>query len=111
MIANTIGQDTAHSSIVLACEQPMTGYHETNYSMAYSSHISWQSPESPVPVELYPSLALDNLFARCFADHLARSFGDVYTVPGVNQWRHGLSHNNNSDAYESIARWHVSQFA
>jgi hypothetical protein len=29
MIANTIGQDTAHSSIVLACEQPMTGYHET----------------------------------------------------------------------------------
>ena len=44
MIANTIGQDTAQSSIVLACEQPMTGYHETNYSMAYSSHISWQTP-------------------------------------------------------------------
>ena len=31
MIANTIGQDTPQSSIVLACEQPMTGYHETNY--------------------------------------------------------------------------------
>ena len=62
MIANTIGQDTAQSSIVLACEQPMTGYHETNYSMAYSSHISWQTPESPVPVEVYPSLAFDNLF-------------------------------------------------
>jgi hypothetical protein len=40
----------------------MTGYHETNFSMAYSSHISWQSPESPVPVEVYPSLAWDNLF-------------------------------------------------
>jgi Protein of unknown function (DUF1552) len=62
MIANAVGQDTAQSSIVLACEQPMTGYHETNYSMAYSSHISWQSPDSPVPVELYPSLAFDNLF-------------------------------------------------
>jgi hypothetical protein len=62
MIANTVGQDTAQSSIVLACEQPMTGYHETNYSMAYSSHISWQSPDSPVPVEVYPSLAFDNLF-------------------------------------------------
>ena len=62
MIANTIGQDTAQSSIVLACDPPMTGYHETNYSMAYSSHISWQSPDSPVPVELYPSLAFDNLF-------------------------------------------------
>ncbi|HEY6226722.1 MAG TPA: DUF1552 domain-containing protein, partial [Verrucomicrobiae bacterium] len=40
----------------------MTGFHETNYSNAYSSHISWQSAESPVPVELYPSLAFDMLF-------------------------------------------------
>src|ERR1039457_5861796 len=61
-IAGAIGQDTAQSSIVLACEQPMTGYHETNFSMAYSSHISWQTPDSPVPVELYPSLAFDSLF-------------------------------------------------
>src|SRR5256885_16962748 len=37
-------------------------YHETNFSMAYSSHISWQSPESPVPNEVYPSLAFDSLF-------------------------------------------------
>jgi len=62
MLANRIGQDTPQSSIVLACEQPMTGYHETNYSMAYSSHVSWQSPDSPVPNEVYPSLAWDNLF-------------------------------------------------
>jgi len=62
VVANKIGQDTAQSSIVLACEQPMTGYHETNFSMAYSSHISWQSPDSPVPNEVYPSLAFDNLF-------------------------------------------------
>ncbi len=62
VIANKVGQDTAQSSIVLACEQPMTGYHETNFSMAYSSHISWQSPDSPVPNEVYPSLAWDNLF-------------------------------------------------
>jgi Protein of unknown function (DUF1552) len=62
MIANVVGQDTPQSSIVLACEQPMTGYHETNYSLAYSSHISWQSPDSPVPVEVYPSLAFDTLF-------------------------------------------------
>ncbi|MGH9632747.1 MAG: DUF1552 domain-containing protein [Bryobacteraceae bacterium] len=62
VIANRTGQDTAQPSIVLACEQPMTGYHETNFSMAYSSHISWESPESPVPNEVYPSLAWDNLF-------------------------------------------------
>ena len=62
VIANHVGQDTPQSSIVLACEQPMTGYHETNFSMAYSSHISWQSPDSPVPNEVYPSLAWDSLF-------------------------------------------------
>ncbi len=62
MIASRVGEDTAQSSIVLACEQPMSGYHESNFSMAYSSHISWQSPDSPVPVEVYPSLAWDNLF-------------------------------------------------
>jgi len=62
MIANRLGEDTPQSSIVLACEQPMTGYHETNFSLAYSSHISWHTPDSPVPVEVYPSLAWDNLF-------------------------------------------------
>jgi hypothetical protein len=62
MIANRVGQNTAQPSIVLACEQPLTGYHETNFSNAYSSHISWQSADSPVPNEVYPSLAWDNLF-------------------------------------------------
>jgi Protein of unknown function (DUF1552) len=62
MIASRIGQETLQPSLVLACEQPMTGFHESNYSMAYSSHISWQSPESPVPNEIYPSLAFDMLF-------------------------------------------------
>jgi hypothetical protein len=62
LIANHVGEHTSQASIVLSCEQPMTGYHETNYSLAYSSHISWQSPDSPVPVEIYPSLAFDNLF-------------------------------------------------
>src|ERR1700744_3424107 len=62
IIANHVGDDTPQSSIVLACEQPMTGYHETNFSMAYSSHISWQTPDSPVPVEVYPALPWDSLF-------------------------------------------------
>jgi hypothetical protein len=62
MIASHVGQDTPQSSIVLACEQPMTGYHETNLSLAYSSHLSWQTADSPVPVEVYPSLAWDSLF-------------------------------------------------
>ena len=62
VLANSIGQDTMQPSLVLGCEQPITGYHETNFSMAYSSHISWQSADSPVPMEVYPSLAFDSLF-------------------------------------------------
>ncbi|HXX93509.1 MAG TPA: DUF1552 domain-containing protein, partial [Planctomycetota bacterium] len=56
------GEETAQPSLVLGCEQPITGYHESNFSMAYSSHISWQDANSPVPMEVYPSLAFDSLF-------------------------------------------------
>ncbi|HMJ64370.1 MAG TPA: DUF1552 domain-containing protein [Candidatus Binatia bacterium] len=62
VLANHLGQETVQPSMVLGCEQPITGYHETNFSMAYSSHISWQSAMSPVPMEVYPSLAFDSLF-------------------------------------------------
>lgn len=62
VLANHIGQQTVQPSMVLGCEQPVTGYHETNFSMAYGSHISWQNATSPVPMEIYPSLAFDSLF-------------------------------------------------
>ncbi|MFY8201812.1 MAG: DUF1552 domain-containing protein, partial [Pirellula staleyi] len=62
VLANQLGQQTVQASLVLGCEQPITGYHETNFSMAYSSHISWQNATSPVPMEVYPSLAFDSLF-------------------------------------------------
>ena len=62
VIAAHVGQDSPQTSLVLACEQPMTGYHESNFSLAYSSHLSWQTPDSPVPVEVYPALAWDSLF-------------------------------------------------
>lgn len=62
MIANHVGDETPQSSLVLACDQPLTGFHESNFSLAYSSHLSWQSPDSPVPIEVYPSLAWDSLF-------------------------------------------------
>lgn len=62
VLANQVGRDNVQSSLVLGCEQPTTGYHETNFSMAYSSHISWHSATSPVPMEVYPALAFDSLF-------------------------------------------------
>lgn len=62
VLANHFSEDVPQPSLVLGCEQPITGYHETNFSMAYSSHISWQDANSPVPMEVYPSLAFDSLF-------------------------------------------------
>ncbi len=62
VLAARFGEETAQPSLVLGCEQPITGFHETNFSMAYSSNISWQDANSPVPMEVYPSLAFDGLF-------------------------------------------------
>ena len=62
VLADRLGEQTVQASLVLGCEQPITGYHETNFSMAYSSHISWHDADSPVPMEVYPSLAFDSLF-------------------------------------------------
>ncbi len=62
VLASHFAETTAQPSLVLGCEQPITGYHETNFSMAYSSHISWRDAHSPVPMEVYPSLAFDSLF-------------------------------------------------
>jgi Protein of unknown function (DUF1552) len=62
VLARHIGHESVQPCMVLGCEQPITGYHETNFSMAYSSYISWQSATSPVPMEVYPSLAFDSLF-------------------------------------------------
>jgi hypothetical protein len=46
---------------VLGCETSNPAIHK-KYSMLYSSHISWSSPTSPTPLELYPALAFDRLF-------------------------------------------------
>jgi hypothetical protein len=62
VLAGRLGESSVQPSLVLGCEQPMTGYHETNFSMAYGSHISWAGVTSPVPMEVYPSLAFDSLF-------------------------------------------------
>ena len=62
MLAKHFEKETVQSSVVLGCEQPVTGYHETNFSMVYSSHISWQNVTAPVPMEVYPSLSFDSLF-------------------------------------------------
>jgi len=61
VLAQRLKDQTKVPSLVLGCEPPIAAIHK-NYSMIYSSHISWSSPTTPTPLELYPALAFDRLF-------------------------------------------------
>jgi hypothetical protein len=61
VVAERLKEQTKVPSLVLGCEPSIAAIHK-NYSMIYSSHISWSSPSTPTPLELYPALAFDRLF-------------------------------------------------
>jgi hypothetical protein len=61
LVAGRLKEQTKVPSLVLGCEPSIAAIHK-NYSMIYSSHISWSSPTTPTPLELYPALAFDRLF-------------------------------------------------
>ena len=61
LLAQHYGQSSKVPSLVLGCEKSNPSVHK-NYSMIYSSHISWNSPTTPTPLELYPAFAFDRLF-------------------------------------------------
>jgi hypothetical protein len=61
VVAQHVGRQTKLPSLVLGCEKANPSVHK-NYSMLYSSHISWSSPTTPTPLEVYPALAFDQLF-------------------------------------------------
>jgi hypothetical protein len=61
VVANRLRGETKVPSLVLGCEASIAALHK-NYSMIYSSHISWSSETTPTPLELYPALAFDRLF-------------------------------------------------
>jgi hypothetical protein len=61
VIAQQYGHRSKVPSLVLGCEKANPAIHK-NYSMIYSSHLSWSSPTTPTPLEVYPALAFDRLF-------------------------------------------------
>src|SRR5947199_3208253 len=61
LLAERTKGQTKVPSLVLGTEPPIAAIHK-NYSMIYSSHISWSSATTPTPLELYPALAFDRLF-------------------------------------------------
>ena len=72
VVARRFASETKVDSLVLGCEHSIAALHK-NYSMIYSSHISWSSPTTPTPLELYPALAFD----RLFRDHVRPSDSSV----------------------------------
>jgi hypothetical protein len=61
VVAERTKGETKVPSLVLGTEPSIAAIHK-NYSMIYSSHISWSSATTPTPLELYPALAFDRLF-------------------------------------------------
>src|ERR1700719_1739668 len=61
VLAERMKAQTKVPSLVLGCEPSIAAIHK-NYSMIYSSHISWSSATTPTPLEVYPALAFDRLF-------------------------------------------------
>ena len=88
LLAQRYGRSTKVPSLVLGCEKSNPSVHK-NYSMLYSSHISWSSPTTPTPLELYPALAFD----RLFKDEVSR--GDKSVLDAVrsdaNDFRRHIS--------------------
>ena len=84
LAAQRVGRETKVPSLVLACEASISALHK-GYSMIYSSHISWSSPTTPTPLELYPSLAFD----RMFRDDVGK--GDASVLDQVLDEAKGLS--------------------
>ena len=83
LLAQRYGTSTKVPSLVLGCEKSNPSVHK-NYSMLYSSHISWSSPTTPTPLELYPALAFD----RLFKDEVQR--GDQSVLDAVLSDAHDL---------------------
>src|SRR3989440_12550547 len=84
LLAQKIGTETKVPSLVLGCEPSISALHK-GYSMIYSSHISWSSPTTPTPLELYPALAFD----RLFRDEVGK--GDASVLDLVREEARGLS--------------------
>jgi hypothetical protein len=64
IVARQIGQDTIFPSIEVATEDfsGLQGACDPGYSCAYMNTLSWQSPTSPLPMEINPRVVFERLF-------------------------------------------------
>ena len=76
VIAREIGQDTTFPTLELATEDftGLVGACDPGYSCAYINTLNWQTPTTPLPMEINPRVVFDRLFGsgRTAADRAAR---------------------------------------
>src|SRR5258708_26749974 len=78
LVAQRHGRSTKVSSLVLSSEKSNPSVHK-NYSLLYSSTMSWSSPTTPTPPEIYPALAFDRLFKHPVSKSDKRVIDDILT--------------------------------
>lgn len=61
VIAGAIGRETPVPSIVLGTERPSYST-DSGFTSIYSAYISWSTPTTPSPKEIFPQQAFDQLF-------------------------------------------------
>jgi hypothetical protein len=64
VIASRIGQDTTFPSLELATEDfsGLLGACDPGYSCAYMNTLNWQSPTTPLPMEVNPRVVFERMF-------------------------------------------------
>jgi hypothetical protein len=64
VIAKQIGQDTTFPSLEVATEDftALLGSCAPGYSCAYANTLSWQSPTTPLPMEINPRVLFERMF-------------------------------------------------
>lgn len=61
IVAEHTGRYTPVSSVVLGTERPSYST-DSGFTSIYSAYISWSSPTTPAPKEIFPQQAFDQLF-------------------------------------------------
>ena len=96
LIARQIGQDTTFPSLEVATEDftGLLGACDPGYSCAYMNTLNWQTPTTPLPMEINPRVVFERLFggggtleqrlARMQADRSLLDFvvADLKTLEG-----------------------------
>jgi hypothetical protein len=64
LIARRIGQDTVFPSLEVATEDfsGLLGACDPGYSCAYMNTLNWQSPTTPLPMEINPRVVFERMF-------------------------------------------------